>query len=59
MDAAGAREVREDEANRRPSTTVCGEARIGSGMGLSGEGGCPAPQADVLSCPGVNVPLAW
>lgn len=39
-----------------------GEVRVAaasSGMGLSGEGGCPAPQADVLSCPGVNVPLAW
>lgn len=45
-------------AEQRP-TMVCGEAGRGSGTGLSGEGGCPALQADVLSCPGVNVPLAW
>lgn len=57
--AARAREVREAGANQRPSAIVCGEAGTGSGMGLSGEGGCLAPQADVLFCPGVNVPLSW
>ena len=45
MDAAGTREVR--------------MAGASSGMRWSGEGGRLAPQADVLSCPGVNVPLAW
>lgn len=53
MNVAGVREVAAAEA-LGPRNSACRAA----GAGLGGVGGCLAPQA-VLSCPGVNVPLAW